>query len=416
MRFHALALPHTVTSKEYIACAFTQKVFKLCAMLKRAGHTVIHYGHVDSDVECDENVGITDNALLLEAYGSYDWKKEFFKHNNSDLAHQTFYKRAIIEVGKRKQKGDFLLHFWGQRPVMDAHPELISVEPGIGCFNRLYAPYNVFESYAVMNAVYGIMENKHPSFYDCVIPNYFDPNDFDYREKKDDYFLVLGRMVWLKGSAIAIDCAKRLGIRLIIAGQGDYVETHGEKPPPNVEFVGYADVEKRRKLIAGARALFQPTLYNEPFGGTVVEAMMSGTPVITTDWGAFPETVIHGVTGYRCRTMDHFLWAVKNIDTIKPKTCREWAIKNYSMERITGMYEEFFQMCKDVNEGKGFYELHNDRKDLNWLKKNYPEDVNNELPRTEVLEDKKVPESKLETKLDDEAKAKEFFLTFNMNS
>ena len=138
---------------------------------------------------------------------------------------------------------------------------------------------------------------------------------------------------------------------------------------------------------------------------------MSGTPVITTDWGAFPETVIHGVTGYRCRTMDHFLWAVKNIDTIKPKTCREWAIKNYSMERITGMYEEFFHMCKDVHEGKGFYEIHEDRKDLNWLKKIYPEDVNNEVPRTDLIVDKKS-----ETKNEIEAKAKEFFLTFNMNS
>lgn len=374
MRFHALALPHTVTSKEYIACAFTQKVFKLCAMLHRRGHTVIHYGHVDSDVECTENVGVTDNALLLEAYGSYNWRKEFFKHNNGDLAHQTFYKRAIEEVGKRKQKGDFLLLFWGQRPVMDAHSELIAVEPGIGCFNRLFAPFNVFESYAVQNAVYGIMENKNPNFYDVVIPNYFDPADFDYREKKDDYFLLLGRIVWLKGGAIAVDLAKRLGFRLIIAGQGDYEATFNEKPPPNVEIVGYADVHKRRKLLAGAKALFQCTLYNEPFGGTTIEAMMSGTPVITTDSGAFPETVIHGVTGYRCRTMDQFMWATKNIDKIKPKACREWALANYSMDRVTHMYEEFFQMCADVQKS-GFYEMHPEREQLDWMIKKYPSNI-----------------------------------------
>ena len=81
------------------------------------------------------------------------------------------------------------------------------------------------------------------------------------------------------------------------------------------------------------------------------------------------------------------------------------------MERITGMYEEFFHMCKDVHEGKGFYEIHEDRKDLNWLKKIYPEDVNNEVPRTDLIVDKKS-----ETKNEIEAKAKEFFLTFNMNS
>ena len=373
MRFHALALPHTVTTKEYCACAFTQKVLKLCAMLHRRGHTVYHYGHKDSEVECTEVVHVTDNELLQQSYGSYDWKKTFFKHNNADLAHQTFYKRAIVEVGKRKEKGDFLLCFWGQKPVADAHPDLIAVEPGIGCFNRTFAPFNVFESYAVMNCVYGIMDNKNPAWYDCVIPNYFDPNDFEYREKKGDYLLFLGRLITNKGVAIAVDIAVRTGLKLIIAGQGDYKSIMGgTEPPPNVEIVGYADVAKRRELLAGAKALIQATYYNEPFGGCVIEAGMSGTPVITSDWGAFPETVLHGVTGFRCRTMDHFVWAAKNIDKIKPQACRDWAMANYSMDRVVLMYEEYFSMLQDVNKRKGFYEIHEERDSLDWLVKYRP--------------------------------------------
>jgi hypothetical protein len=180
--------------------------------------------------------------------------------------------------------------------------------------------------------------------------------------------------VWLKGGAIAVDLAKRLGFRLIIAGQGDYEATFNEKPPPNVEIVGYADVAMRRKLLAGARGLFQCTLYNEPFGGTTIEAMMSGTPVITTDSGAFPETVVHGVTGYRCRTMDQFMWATKNIDKIKPRACREWALANYSMDRVTHMYEEFFHMCADVQKA-GFYEMHPEREQLDWMIKKYPSNI-----------------------------------------
>jgi glycosyltransferase involved in cell wall biosynthesis len=368
MRFHALSLPHTVTTKEYCACAFTQKVLKLCAMLHRRGHTVYHYGHKDSVVECTEIVPVTDNEVLEKAYGTYDWKKNFFKHHSSDHAHQTFYKNAIVEVGKRKQRGDFLLCFWGQQQVAAAHPDLMAVEPGIGCFNRLFAPYNVFESYAVMNCVYGIMENKNPAWYDCVIPNYFDPGDFEFREKKGDYFLFLGRLITNKGLAIAVDIAIRTGSKLIVAGQGSYEAVMGGPPPPNVEVVGYADVEKRKELLAGAKALIQASYYNEPFGGCVIEANMSGTPVITSDWGAFSDTVVHGVTGYRCRTMDHFLWAARNIETIKPQACYDWAVKNYSTDRVVLMYEEYFTMLSDVFNKGGFYEIHEDRKEMDWLK------------------------------------------------
>jgi glycosyltransferase involved in cell wall biosynthesis len=220
-----------------------------------------------------------------------------------------------------------------------------------------------------MNCVYGIMENKNPAWYDCVIPNYFDPTDFEFRENKSNYLLFLGRLITNKGVAIAVDISTRTGIPLIVAGQGSYEAIMGGPPPSNVTVVGYADVATRRELLAGAKALIQASYYNEPFGGCVVEANMSGTPVITSDWGAFSETVVHGVTGYRCRTMDQFVWAAKNIEALKPKACRDWAMANYSMDRVVLMYEEYFKMLYDVRFKKGFYEIHEDRKELDWLVK-----------------------------------------------
>jgi glycosyltransferase involved in cell wall biosynthesis len=87
-----------------------------------------------------------------------------------------------------------------------------------------------------------------------------------------------------------------------------------------------------------------PTHYAEPFGAVQMEAQMAGLPVITTDWGAFPECVIHGQTGYRCRVLEHFVWALKHVHLLDRRFIRNYAQANYSLERVAPMFEEFFSM------------------------------------------------------------------------
>lgn len=427
MRFHVLAVPHTITSPKYSACAFTQKVLKFCKMMTDRGHTVFHYGHARSEVKCTKHISVIDDSVLEMAYGAQNWHANSFEHNTSDVAHRHFNTEATIAVGLHKEPGDFLLLFWGSGHAETGHAhskDLLIVEPGIGSHNALVAPFCVFESYAVMHHVYGKF-NMSPRFFDAVVPNYFDPDDFiDATGPKESiirnielfvhqrtekahansvpletalkvahgallgsgdrpYALMIARLIPMKGVQLAIEACKAAGLKLIIAGQGRLKDCVGPKceyteGPPELAFkdaavshIGYLEPRERAILIAGAKCLLAPTLYSEPFAGVNVEAQMSGVPVVTTDWGAYSETVLHGVTGFRCRTIDHFVWALNNVEALLRPRIKAWS-SNYTLIKVATMYEEYFNMLLTVPKGQGFYAEKPGRLGLRWLEKTYP--------------------------------------------
>jgi hypothetical protein len=366
-RFHVLGIPHTASNKEYSSCAFTQKVVNMCTMLKMAGHTVIHYGNEASRVACDEHVSVTDAGDIEPPSRS----GIFSEHSP---VYRKFQQRAIAAIAERKQPRDFLLTFWSiQRAIAEAHPDLLTVEAGIGYPSGHFAPFKVFESYAMMHAYRGLdavaTANGNAWWYDVVIPNCYDVRDFKFKPRGDGYLLFMGMRAngsEGKGDYIAAQIARAAGLPLKMAGSGVY---NGDAS--GCEFVGFVNGAERAELIAGARAILTPSLFVEPFCGAHVEAMLSGVPVISTDWGAFAEYNIHGVTGYRCRTFEQFVWAAKNVGRIQRRNCRDWARANFSIERGSELYDEFWRMVHDVAAGAGWYEQR-ERYSLDWLRRYQP--------------------------------------------
>lgn len=368
-RLHVLGIPHTVTNRDFTACAFTQKVLKFVHMMAARGHQIYHYGHERSEIPDQPNVEhitvVTDQDHR-EAYGddyvdNRSWRKLGFSHyyHTQDLAHERFSANSIKAIAARKQPNDFVLCFWGWgvKTVADAHADLIAVEPGIG-YGGAWARWRVYESHAVRQALAGAeaVNQCTQDWYHVVIPNYFDVQDFTYNTHKADYVLYLGRVYSGKGVDIAIQATERAGCRLIVAGQGSLEQMGYTAVPAHVTEVGYADAEMRRMLMSQARALFIGSRYAEPFAGVQVEAWLSGTPVISPDYAAFAELNQHGRTGFRCRTFQDFVRAIHNAGQILPQDCRAHGLK-FSLEAIAPEYERYFQDVLNVYTGAGWYHM-----------------------------------------------------------
>jgi glycosyltransferase involved in cell wall biosynthesis len=337
-------------------------------MMTRRGHHVIHYGHEASKVECSEHVTIMRDADLKAAYGEFDWKRGLLQHRIGDLAHRTFNERAVAAVSARRAPKssaaapEILLLFWGQghKPVAEALPDLLAVDPGLGCFNAPATDHTVYVSYALQSHILG-KTGKGPGATDAVIPNYFDLTEFAPRlgtsTAPKPYLVFFGRLIKSKGIDIAVATAKRLSIPLKIAGQGDLAAALGGLKPPEglVEHVGYLEPAARAAMLAGATALIAPSQYDEPFGKVVIEAGLCGTPVITSDWGGFSEIVLQGITGYRCRTEEHFVAAGRLIleGRIQRRACRAWAAANFSLEKVAPMFETYFQRISGLAVASG---------------------------------------------------------------
>jgi len=391
MKIHILGLPHTQTTEEFCTCAFTQKTLNLCKMLHRRGHEVIHYGVEGSNPECTEHVDVMSESQWLKEIGRPGTNYYNTKRDGELAAYHALFAKNMHEA-LASRVGDpyteIVCQTWGGAQCTACEGiEQYLVESGIG-YPESWAEWRVYESYAWMHMHLGrdrFFGGK--KWYWAVIPNAFPVENFTPVEKRGEEFLYLGRLNDDKGVGIAIQVAKEVGRKIAIVGQGDPQQfLQGN---PHARYLPPVGVAERRDLLANARAVFCLTQFVEPFCGVNVEAQLSGTPVITSDHGIFSESVLHGITGYRGRTFEQWVWAAKNIDRIDGRVCREWAEANYSLERVALMYEEYFQQLLNMRDwagstarqaelgragmtNTGFYERHPGRTQLDWLTRVYP--------------------------------------------
>lgn len=203
---------------------------------------------------------------------------------------------------------------------------------------KVYEKYNDQVSYvSISNA------NRHPNLnYAATVYNGLNINDFTFNSQPEDYLLFFGRIHPDKGTAEAILIAKRSNRKLLIAGiiqdEAYYNKEIAPQLNENIIFLGAAGPEKRNELLGNAYALLHPINFEEPFGLSVAEAMLCGTPVIAFNKGSMPELIKDKVTGFLVDHIDQAVQAVDKIDAINRTDCRNWASAEFSTEKMVEDY------------------------------------------------------------------------------
>ncbi|WP_281557578.1 glycosyltransferase [Thalassomonas sp. RHCl1] len=181
------------------------------------------------------------------------------------------------------------------------------------------------------------------------IYNGIDPSEFTFREQKSDYLLFVSALPLArrKGLDIAIDCAREAGVKLVVAGSGRDQDLVREITKlcdvPGVEYVGEIFGKHKAGLFAGARALLFPTQINEAFGLVLAEAMISGTPVITSDKGACMD-IVNSKVGFVCHHFSQYLEAIKAVDNLSAHACRQHALDLYHYQHMARAYVQQYRL------------------------------------------------------------------------
>ncbi len=168
-----------------------------------------------------------------------------------------------------------------------------------------------------------------------------DYSQFTLQTEPADYVAYLGRFTPGKGPIQAIETARRLGLRLLLAGPDDDYYIKAVKPlvdGHSVEYIGPVSGATRNQFLGGARALLFPLQAPEVFGLVQVEAMLCGTPVAAIGIGAEPEIIDHGITGCSAASVDDFDRAVLQALTLDRRRVRERAEARFSAERMARNY------------------------------------------------------------------------------
>jgi glycosyltransferase involved in cell wall biosynthesis len=362
----ALVLPHVyflpeISKDSIFAPGYLYEM--LAKGLIDAGHKVTCISAWEIDDPRINNLTVTPKLL------NNSCQKKKLSYLDLQKKHARIYKKCKVDFCERiistliseNKKSNFdIVHIFSvDNPILLSIPRLIRTKV-------VYTNHDPYDMNPEMKKAF--LANKNLNYisisnsqrngipdlnFVSTVYNSIDTNNFCFKEKSENYYASIGRIIYPKGVHRAIEVTKRLGAELRIAGKyyaefGDeYFHKHIEKHVDNkqIKYFGFINNPKQKsEFLGNAKALLFPVDWNEPFGLVMIEALATGTPVIAFDRGSVREIIQNGVNGYIVKTKSAMVKAMQNIDKISRKDCRESALKRFAakimIENYIATYEK----------------------------------------------------------------------------
>jgi glycosyltransferase involved in cell wall biosynthesis len=260
------------------------------------------------------------------------------------------------EMFQRARLGEYdILHFHHPEVALRLARNYSDVPVAYTLHDPVFPWYKeIFELYDSPNQHFISISNNQrrdaPDLnYASTIYNGVDPDEFPFSADHEDYLLYLGRVIPEKGVKEAVQIAEATNHRLLIIGpvppasQGYFDQYVKPYLNDKILYLGYIEHDKIQPYYQKAKALLTPIQWEEPFGLTSIEAMACGTPVITLDRGAMSEVVKDGKTGYVVASVGEMIEAVRKLNKIDRRACREHVKANFGLRQMVESYEQTFQ-------------------------------------------------------------------------
>ncbi len=184
--------------------------------------------------------------------------------------------------------------------------------------------------------------------YVATVHHGIDLDALPLRETAGDDLVVFGRIHPDKGTADAIDIARRCGRRLVICGIIQDAVYFADRVEPRVDgdrvvYRGSVGAQERAEVLGAAAVLLHPISFDEPFGLSVIEAMACGTPVVAYRRGSMPEVVDEGVTGFLVDDVAQAVRAVERAAGLSRRTVREKVAARFGVDRMVDDYVRVYE-------------------------------------------------------------------------